>query len=95
MAGVAPGGGRGFLGRLADRLGLDRLGVGNQEGGLENPSVQAGGYVGQGVYVGVEQGAEGGPRVGVEVELTPRLKLESSTGGETGERIGLSYEFEY
>ncbi|PWC30509.1 translocation/assembly module TamB domain-containing protein [Teichococcus aestuarii] len=95
LAGVAPGGGRGFLGRLADRLGLDRLGVGNQEGGLENPSVQAGGYVGQGVYVGVEQGAEGGPRVGVEVELTPRLKLESSTGGETGERIGLSYEFEY
>ncbi|MDQ1078703.1 translocation/assembly module TamB domain-containing protein [Pseudoroseomonas cervicalis] len=95
LAGVAPGGGRGFLGRLADRLGLDRLGVGNNQGGLENPSLNAGGYLGQGVYLNVEQGTDGGPRVGVEVELTPRLKLESSTGGEDGERVGLSYEFEY
>ncbi|WP_207553743.1 translocation/assembly module TamB domain-containing protein, partial [Teichococcus deserti] len=95
LAGMAPGGSRGFLGRIADRLGLDRLGVGNSQGGLENPSVQAGGYVGQGVYVGVEQGTDGGPRASVQVEITPRLKLESSTGGESGERVGLSYEFEY
>ncbi|MBO1080266.1 translocation/assembly module TamB domain-containing protein [Roseomonas haemaphysalidis] len=105
IAGTAglTGGGRGFFGRLADRLGLDRLGVGNStdneaggnRNGAENSALQAGGYIGQGVYVGVEQGLEGGPRVGVEVELTPRLKLESSTGGRGGERLGLSYEFEY
>jgi translocation and assembly module TamB len=104
-AGVLPGGGeRGFFGRLADRLGLDRLGVGSssdstesrrQSGDVNDSALQAGGYVGQGVYVGVEQGLEGGPRVGVEIELTPRLKLESSTGGANGERLGLSYEFEY
>jgi translocation and assembly module TamB len=109
IAGTAglTGGGRGFFGRLADRLGLDRLGVGNStdtgstgaggrsSGGAENSALQAGGYIGQGVYVGVEQGLEGGPRVGVEVELSPRLKLESSTGGRGGERLGLTYEFEY
>ncbi|MCI0752830.1 translocation/assembly module TamB domain-containing protein [Teichococcus vastitatis] len=102
LAGAGPGGSRGLLGGLADRLGLDRLGVGGGSGNTSGsnteetgPSVQAGGYIGQGVYVGVEQGTEGGPRVGVELELTPRLKLESSTGGESGERIGLSYEFEY
>ncbi|MDB5370228.1 MAG: hypothetical protein JWP20_1786, partial [Roseomonas sp.] len=99
-AGVLPGGGgRGFFGRLTERLGLDRLGVGNTaengNGRANESSLQAGGYIGQGVYVGVEQGLEGGPRVGVEVELTPRLKLESSTGGAGGERVGLSYEFEY
>jgi translocation and assembly module TamB len=98
-AGVLPGsGGQGFFGRLADRLGLDRLGVGSTSNtaGKENSSaLEAGGYVGNGVYVGVEQGLEGAPRVGVEVELTPRLKLESSTGGEAGQRVGLSYEFEY
>jgi translocation and assembly module TamB len=98
-AGVLPGsGGQGFFGRLADRLGLDRLGVGNtkeENGDVASSSLEAGGYVGNGVYVGVEQGLEGGPRVGVEVELTPRLKLESSTGGEAGQRVGLSYEFEY
>ncbi|HWX49414.1 MAG TPA: translocation/assembly module TamB domain-containing protein [Roseomonas sp.] len=105
LAGVGPGGSRGFFGRIADRLGLDRLGVGstgsesgsksNNSDGIGNASLEAGGYVGQGVYVGVEQGTKGGPRVGVDVELTPRLKLESSTGGEEGERVGLSYEFEY
>jgi translocation and assembly module TamB len=103
LAGVGPGGSRGLLGGIADRLGLDRLSVGGggSNGGSGNntedvnPSVQAGGYIGPGVYVGVEQGTEGGPRVGVELELTPRLKLESSTGGESGERVGLSYEFEY
>jgi translocation and assembly module TamB len=107
LAGVTPGGGRGFLGRIADRLGLDRLGVGGgntntgsnrrggSEQGAESPTLQAGGYVGRGVYVGVEQGTEGAPRVGVDVELTPRLKLQSSTGGEGGERLGLSYELEY
>jgi translocation and assembly module TamB len=98
-AGVLPGGGSGgFFSRLADRLGLDRLGVGNtddKKGDVNSSSLEAGGYVGNGVYVGVEQGLEGAPRVGVEVELTPRLKLESSTGGEAGQRVGLTYEFEY
>jgi translocation and assembly module TamB len=99
-AGILPGGGgQGFLGRLANRLGLDRLGVGNTaekgNGDVNQSSLQAGGYIGRGVYVGVEQGLEGSPRVSVEVELTPRLKLESSTGGTNGERVGLSYEFEY
>ncbi|HWL81719.1 MAG TPA: translocation/assembly module TamB domain-containing protein [Roseomonas sp.] len=104
LAGVGPGGSRGFFGKIADKLGLDRLGVGsandssssaNSNSNAMNPSLEAGGYVGKGVYVGVEQGTKGGPRVGVDVELTPRLKLESSTGGEEGERVGLSYEFEY
>lgn len=109
-AGVLPGGERGFFGRIADRLGLDRLGVGSSRNtedasgstannrnseGLNSAALEAGGYVGQGVYVGVEQGLEGGPRVGVEIELTPQLKLESSTGGEAGERVGLSWEREY
>ena len=104
LAGVGPGGsGGGFFGRLRDRLGLDRLGVGSSSAAQnstarqqqDNPALQAGGYIGQGVYVGVEQGTEGAPRVGVDIELTPRLKLQSSTGGDGGERLGLSYELEY
>ncbi|MBO1074295.1 translocation/assembly module TamB domain-containing protein [Roseomonas marmotae] len=99
-AGVLPGsGGGGFFSRLAERLGLDRLGIGstddNGTGSASNSTLEAGGYIGQGVYVGVEQGLEGGPRVEVDVELTPRLKLESSTGGEAGQKVGLSYEVEY
>jgi translocation and assembly module TamB len=49
------------------------------------------------VYLGVRQGIQGGQTgVGVEVELTPRLKLEGQTAtGPGGDRLGLSYEFEY
>ncbi|MBE9604927.1 translocation/assembly module TamB domain-containing protein [Acetobacteraceae bacterium H6797] len=97
----------GFLSRVGRRLGLDRLGLGsgnsssdttssdNNRNNNNLPSVEAGTYIGRGVYVGVEQGTEGAPRASVQVELTPRLKLESSTGGDSGERVGLNYEYEY
>ncbi|HEV7267945.1 MAG TPA: translocation/assembly module TamB domain-containing protein [Falsiroseomonas sp.] len=102
----ALGGGEGFLGRLRQGLGLDRLAVG---GGMEragsettaeqrsNTTVEAGRYVADGVYVGVRQGTEpGSSRVGVRVDLTPRLKLEAETGDrEAGNRVGLSYEWEW
>jgi translocation and assembly module TamB len=102
----------GVFERLRRGLGLDRLGVGssadrewpgsrrrNEEA---NPELEAGRYIGEGVYVGVHQGTEpGSTRVGVEIELTRRLRLqaETGTGGGgregSGSRVGLSYEFEY
>ena len=83
----------GFFGRIAKRLGLDRLGVDSTSSG--ELGVKAGGYVADGVYVNVDPGATTGqPRVGVEVELTPRLKLKSTTGTD-GQSAGLSYEYEY
>ena len=85
--------GGGFLSRLGRRLGLDRLGVGSNAQGV--PGVEAGGYLGDGIYLNVDPGATTGqPRVGVQIELTPRLKLESSAGTE-GQSVGLSYEYEY
>jgi translocation and assembly module TamB len=94
------------LERVRQGLGLDRLAVG---GGGESagrrtaaseragPSLEAGSYVADGVYVGVRQGTESGSsRVGVRVDLTPRLKLEAETGDrEAGERLGLSYEYQW
>ncbi|MFT8242643.1 translocation/assembly module TamB domain-containing protein [Roseomonas sp. BN140053] len=86
-----PGGG--LVSRVARSLGLDRLGVGTGSTGALG--VEAGGYLGSGIYLNVDPGATTGqPRVGVEVELTPRLKLESSTGTD-GQSAGLSYEYEY
>lgn len=109
LTGALPGSEDGGpLARLGRRLGLDRLGLGSsttEESGTTTtnsstannlPSLEAGTYVGQGVYVGVQQGAEAGStRVGVEIELTPRLRLESSSGGDAGERVGLKWELEY
>jgi translocation and assembly module TamB len=99
-AGITEGGG--ILDRIRRRLGLDRLGVGSDHNaeGRETPSLEAGSYVADGVYVGVRQGAQAGaPRVGVEIDLLPRLKLQAETGSGEGERsgnrLGLSYELEY
>ncbi len=100
----AGSGGAAVLDKVRSALGLDRLGVaGAPEGGESGsgrgsgPSVEAGRYVAPGVYVGLRQGVQGGQTgVGVEVELTPRLRLEGQTAtGPAGDRIGLTYQFEY
>lgn len=114
VTGIGPTGG-GFLDRMRRTLGLDRLAVGggsdagttgtngaegSGEQGSSGPTVEAGRYVADGVYVGVQQGTTGAdagsPRVGVRVDLTPRLRLEAQSGGrESGERLGLSWEYEW
>jgi translocation and assembly module TamB len=91
---------------LRDGLGLDRLAVGSEServsGGTteeerSGPTLEAGRYVADGVYVGVRQGTEAGTsRVGVRVDLTPRMRLEAETGDrEAGNRVGLSWEWQW
>ncbi|WP_426957191.1 translocation/assembly module TamB domain-containing protein [Muricoccus radiodurans] len=83
----------GFVGRISRSLGLDRLGIGTGANGA--PGLEAGGYLGQGIYLNVDPGTStGSPRVGVQVELTPRLRLESNAGTDS-QGVGLSYEYEY
>ena len=93
LSGIGPSGG-GVLGRLRSAAGLDRLGV-SSEGG--RAAVEAGRYIAPGVYVGVRQGTGGAtPGVGVQVELTPRLRLEGqSSNGAAGERLGVTWEYEW
>ncbi|WP_137177865.1 translocation/assembly module TamB domain-containing protein [Roseomonas sp. AR75] len=110
LAGAAglPGGDAagGFLERIRQTLGLDRLAVGSEsERAARNTSaedrsgatLEAGRYVADGIYVGVRQGTEpGSSRVGVRVDLGPRLRLDAETGDrESGNRVGLSYEWEW
>jgi translocation and assembly module TamB len=101
LTGVGGGGGTAVLDKLRGALGLDRLGVASgTEGSTGNgstPAVEAGRYVAPGVYVGLRQGVEGGQTgVGVEVELTERLRLEGQTAtGPAGNRLGVTYQVEY
>jgi translocation and assembly module TamB len=110
LAGAAglPGGdaASGILDRIRRNLGLDRLAVGSESERASRTStaeersgatLEAGRYVAEGVYVGVKQGTEpGSSRVGVRVDLGPRLRLEAETGDrEAGNRVGLSYEWEW
>jgi translocation and assembly module TamB len=91
------GSGGGPLDRIRNALGLDRLGVSGAQGNTAGATVEAGRYVAPGVFLGVRQGTNGGGTgVGVQVEITPRIKIEGQTAtGPAGDRIGLSYELEY
>ncbi|MBC7800791.1 MAG: translocation/assembly module TamB domain-containing protein, partial [Gemmatimonadaceae bacterium] len=77
-------------------LGLDRLSVGGGASGSA-PSVEAGRYVGNGVYVGAKQGTTGGQtQATVQIDITKGLKAQTDVGtGAGGNSVGLTYEFEY
>jgi translocation and assembly module TamB len=94
----------GVLDRVRQAVGLDRLSVGgNSESAgsrttreeRQGATLEAGSYVADGVYVGVKQGTEGGSRVGVRVDLTPRMRLEAETGDRDGSRVGLNWEWQW
>lgn len=92
LAGVG-GGGPGILQRLRGALALDVLNVG---GGAGGPTVEAGRYIGENVYVGVERGAgEDSTSVEVEVELAPGVTLETRGSAQRGADIGLEWKFDY
>ncbi|GGJ00060.1 hypothetical protein GCM10011320_03610 [Neoroseomonas lacus] len=103
-AGLETPGAGGILDRIRRFLALDRLAVGtdqsqeNSNSRNQGASLETGRYVADGVYLGVRQGTDGGPpRVGVQVDVLPRVRVEAETGGNSsaGDRIGLSFEFEY
>ncbi|MBE9554540.1 MAG: translocation/assembly module TamB domain-containing protein, partial [Proteobacteria bacterium] len=63
---------------------------GDGDGGAE-----AGKYLSDQVYVGVEGSAAGETGVTVEIEITPRLKLESDVGQKDKSQIGLKWKRDY
>ncbi|WP_237213329.1 translocation/assembly module TamB domain-containing protein, partial [Falsiroseomonas oryziterrae] len=105
-AGLPGGEAAGLLDRLRQGLGLDRLAVvSDSERASRNTgeqdragaALEAGRYVADGIYVGVRQGSEpGSSRVGVRVDLTPRIRLEAETGDrEAGSRVGVGMEWQW
>lgn len=92
MAGIG-GGGPGILDQVRGALALDVLSVG---GGAGGPTVEAGRYIGENVYVGVESGAgSDSGAVEVEVELAPGVTLETRGSARSGADIGIQWKFDY
>ncbi|MBB2155799.1 DUF490 domain-containing protein [Gluconacetobacter diazotrophicus] len=98
------------LAKVRNTLGLDRLQLagGSGVGKGTGTSVEAGKYVMRGVYVGAKQATSGsGTQAQVQVDLTRRLKLNTTvgTGGnvtgfttpenDPGSSVGLSYQYRY
>ncbi|MDH5556693.1 MAG: translocation/assembly module TamB, partial [Alphaproteobacteria bacterium] len=92
LTGVSDGGG--IMDFARGMLNLDVLRFG--EAGAEGPGgAEAGKYINDRVYIGVEGNAAGESGVTVEIEITPRLKLESDVGAESKSQMGLKWKRDY
>ena len=87
------GGTSGITDRLRRTVGFDTLSVG--AAGESGASVTAGKYLADDVLLEVEQGTQpGSSRVGVEIEITPNISVETSTSG-TGGEVGANWKWNY
>jgi translocation and assembly module TamB len=88
------GGGRGITDALRDFTGLDVLRLGESGGG--NTVVEAGTYVRENVYVGVEQGLGlEDSAVEVQVELTDQVTVETKAGANGTGEAGVFWKMDY
>lgn len=92
LAGVDTG--VGMLDAVRGATGLDRLSVDSGDG-TTGPSLSAGRYVSDRVYVGVRQGAAGNSSAAtVEIEVTPNVKVETELGADAS-KAGVNWEWDY
>ena len=111
------GGGGGFnpVAKIQKALGLDRLSVAGGSSSSSTPgtpqnqgaSIEAGRYVSSRVFVAVKESTTGASQLGVDVDLTKHLKLQTRLGNGTataqgttpendpGSSVGVAYQFEY
>ncbi|SMH58818.1 translocation/assembly module TamB domain-containing protein [Azospirillum agricola] len=94
LSGVGGSGG-GLLDRVRRGLGVDRLDFSQGSDG-KGGAVQAGRYVSDRVYVGVEQGIGANQtRAKVEFDITKSLKAQADVGANSETRFGLTFERDY
>ena len=90
---LAGGSNTSLVDSLRDKVGLDDLDV--VTGADGNLAVQAGTYVQDNIYLGVQAGTDGDTRVTVNLDITDDIRARASTGtnGDTG--LGVFYESDY
>lgn len=87
------GGSSSLVDSLRARAGLADLDVVTRDDG--SLAVQAGAYLQDNVYLGVEAGADGNSRVTVNLDVTEDITAKASTGTDGNDSIGIFYESDY
>lgn len=96
LAALTGGGdpGAGITAEVRQALGLDVLSFGSNQDG--QPTLDAGRYITEGVYVGVRQGlTAGSSSVAVQVDLTDNIQLETDVGTEATSSVGINWKLDY
>ncbi|MBW1675193.1 MAG: translocation/assembly module TamB domain-containing protein [Deltaproteobacteria bacterium] len=97
-ASILAGSGSGWdlMGCVRDLLGVDQLEIKQSEEESGEVSIGVGKYLGERVYLEVEQGlGPGGAKGTVEVEITPNITVETEVGGESDAGIGIRWKRDY
>ena len=87
------GGGNGLVDSLRGAAGLDDLDIVTDDKG--NVAVQAGTYIQDNVYLGVQAGAGGQSKVTINLDVTDDLKVTGAAGQDGNSSLGVFYERDY
>lgn len=90
---VGGGSGNGLVDNLRSAAGLDDLDIVTDSQG--NVAVQAGTYLQDNVYLGVQAGAGGQSKVTINLDVTSDLKLTGSAAQDGDSSVGVYYERDY
>jgi translocation and assembly module TamB len=90
---VGGGGGGGPLDALREAAGFADLDVVTDDQG--NVAVQAGTYIQDNVYLGVQAGADGNSKVTINLDVTDELTVKGAAGADGDSSLGIFYEDDY
>jgi autotransporter translocation and assembly factor TamB len=86
----------GLLDRARGAVGLDRIEVVQPEEEDGSTALSLGKYVGEKTYVEVQQGLdEDEGKVSVEIEVTPRVTVETEVGADAAGGVELKWKWDY
>jgi translocation and assembly module TamB len=91
MTGV--GAGPDFLDSVKSRLGLQEVDVTKDED--DNTSVGVGGYLGGKYYIRTQSSVSGQDRTKVEVQITPKISVETEVGEDSRQGGGVTWKHDY
>jgi len=91
MSGIGPD--VDFLGTIKSRLGLQEVDVSKDEN--DETSVGIGGYVGGKYYIRSQRSVSGQDKTKVEVQLTPKISVETEIGADSRQGGGVNWKHDY
>ncbi len=96
MADLAGGSTFGFVDRVQQAVGVDRVDVIQSDDAQGSTALSVGKYMGEGAYVEVQKGlGSGDGKVSVEYELTPRITVETEVGSDAAGGVEVKWKWDY